>query len=174
MVARFSALSVVALLTCTTAYAADADPCAGYTWNVTAERALFAGSAQPAMAGKDAASGPALKAGRLYELTLAPEGRVRFRVTPGKKGKTEAGFAGLARLHVMRAGSYRVALDQASWVDVVGGEKLIPSGSFAGQHGCSAPRKIVQFDLPAGDLLLQISGVANERVRLTVTAAPLK
>src|SRR5689334_5466483 len=48
------------------------DPCAGFTWDVAHERALFASAAQTLNAGRDAATAPAIETDRLYELTLAP------------------------------------------------------------------------------------------------------
>jgi hypothetical protein len=49
----------------------------------------------------------------------------------------------------------------------------LPAGDHEGQHECSAPRKVVQFQLPAGDLLVQLSAAMSSTVRLTITPAPL-
>jgi hypothetical protein len=78
----------------------------------------------------------------------------------------------LAHLHVPRAGTYRIALDQPGWIDVVGEHGVIPSSDFAGGTACNAPHKLVQFELPAGELLLQLSGVATAAIKLTLTLVP--
>ncbi len=165
-------LAALMLSGATIAMAAD-DPCAGFRWNVTAERALFAKAAQALSAGHDTASAPLMKAETLYELSLTPQDGVKFAARPGKKALTDGAFAGLVHFKVPAAGTYRVSLDQAFWIDVVGHDELIASTDFTGASGCNAPHKIVQYTLPAGeDLLLQLSGAPKDRVRVTVTAAP--
>ena len=155
-----------------TAAAAD-DPCAAFKWNVTEERALFSQKAQSAAAGHDAASAPAVKTKTLYDLSLSPQEGVKFILPPGKKGLPDGAFAGLVHLRVPTTGAYRVALDQGFWIDVVGHRALIESTDFTGAHDCTAPRKIVQYNLPAGeDLVLQLSGSTKNHVRVAVTPAP--
>lgn len=174
---RSSALSVltVLMLAGATVAAADDDPCSGFKWNVTQEHALFSKTPEPIKAGRDLASAPVMKADTLYELSLAPQDGVKFVLTPGKKGLPDGAFAGLVHLKVPAAGAYRVSLDQGFWVDVVGDQKLIESTDFTGSHTCSGPRKIVLYNLPAGqDLVLQLSGAAKDRVRVTLTPAPAK
>jgi hypothetical protein len=150
---------------------ADEDPCAGFTGNVMAERALFAGAAQPASAARDVASAPLLVPGRLYQLQLAPQGQVSMRLAPGKKTPVEGAYAGLARLQLQQAGSYRVSMDQGAWIDVVADSQMISSSNFQGRPGCTAPHKIVQFLLPAGhELLLQFSAATAPVLRVAITA----
>jgi hypothetical protein len=92
-----------------------------------------------------------------------------------KKALTDGAFAGLVHLRVATTGPYRISLDQGFWVDIVSHQKLVESTDFTGAHDCSAPRKIVQYNLPAGeDLVLQLSGAAKDRVRVALTAAPAK
>jgi hypothetical protein len=153
------------------AIAAD-DPCEGFTWNVTHERELFAGAPRTLTAGRNAVAAPAITPDTLYELLLAPREQVQLPVPPGKKNLAEPSFAGLARLSIHSAGSYRVSVSQPFWVDMVSGKMLIASSDFAGRHGCAAPNKIVQFDLQPGTFLLQLSGGSTPRVRLSLTRVP--
>jgi hypothetical protein len=154
------------------ALAAD-DPCAAFKWNVTEERAVFSQKAQAATAGRDAPAAPAMKTSTLYELALAPQESVKFVVKPGKKGLSDGAFAGVLHFRAPTTGAYRISLDQGLWVDVVSHQALLESTDFTGAHDCSAPRKIVQYDLPAGeDLVLQLSGAAKDRVRVAITSAP--
>ena len=63
--------------------------------DVSRERALFAGTARPLRAGKDAAAATALDSNHLYSLELAPAGQVTFAVAPGKTSPTEGTYAGI-------------------------------------------------------------------------------
>ena len=164
-------LSMLAVGSTTAALAAD-DPCAGYKWNVTEERAVFSQKPQSTAAGHDAASAPAMKTKTLYELSLSAQDGVKFVVPPGKKGLSDGAYAGLVHFRVPTAGAYRVSLDQGFWIDIVSHQALIDSTDFTGAHDCKAPRKIVQYNLPAGeDLVLQFSGAAKDKVLVAVTPA---
>jgi hypothetical protein len=166
-------IRVAALLLALAAAAAYADdPCAGFKWDVTQERALFASKAQALTALPDAGAAPELTAGRFYEISLLPQGTLALRVPAGPKSQFEGAFAGFARLKIPAAGLYRVSLDQPGWIDLVGEHGVIASSDFSGQHGCSAPHKVVQFQLPAGSVLLQLTGVSGARLGLTLTRAP--
>jgi hypothetical protein len=150
---------------------AKPDPCT-FSWNVDHERALFASTARTLDAGSTLAMAPALDVDRLIELTLRPQTDVGFVAAPqGKKSPDKSAYAGIARLHVSHPGHYRIAVSEAFWVDVLRSGQAIQSQDFAGNHACHAPRKIVLYDLPSGDLVLQLSGVAAEHVRLVITPA---
>lgn len=175
MSARSRALSLLAICMfvggAKAATAAD-DPCAGFKWNVTEERAVFSQKPQSTAAGRDAASAPAIKPQTLYDLSLSPQGSVKFAAPPGKKQLPDSAFAGLVHFRIATTGAYRVSLDQGFWVDIVSAQKVLESTDFTGAHGCSAPRKIVQYNLPAGeDLVLQLSGATKDHVRVSLTPA---
>ena len=150
------------------------DPCAAFTWDVTHERTLFRQEAQNLPAGNAAAAAPDLATDRLYQLQLRAQTEVAFATQPDKKppdeGKT---YAGLASLTVATAGVYRIALDQAFWVDVIADDSLVQARDFQGRPGCNAPHKIVEFLLPAGKpITLQFSGGRVSTVRVSVTRSP--
>jgi hypothetical protein len=149
-----------------------ADPCDGFTWNVTHERALFATVAAPVTAATAAGPAPTLALDKLYDITLTPQDKVSFVLAPAKKALADGAFAGMVTLHIPRAGKYRVAMSEGFWIDVIADGKFAPTDDFTGGHECRAPRKIVQYPLPAGDLTLQFSNTNSANVRVTVTAAP--
>ena len=168
-----SRTAIATLLLGLAAAAAHADdPCAGFKWNVAHERALFAGQGQALAAAKDAAAAPQLDPERLYDLSLLSQATVALRIPAGAKSSFDGAFAGFARVAIATAGRYRVSLDQGGWIDVVGDTGAITSSDFAGQRGCSAPHKVVEFELPAGVLLLQLTGISEPHVRLTLTRVP--
>jgi hypothetical protein len=157
------------LLVAPSLWAAD-DPCAGFRFDVTQERALFASTALPLRAGHDTASAPQAQTDKLYEVQLQAQERVSFALPPARSKVPDASRAGLIRLTVVTAGVYRISLDQPFWIDVVAGSQLLTSKDFQGVPGCNAPHKIVEFDLPAAsELLLQISSASAATLRLSVT-----
>jgi hypothetical protein len=136
------------------------------------ERAVFATTAQALPAGRALAAAPVLVPKQLYQLTLSPQDQVSFAVTPGKRMLADGAYAGVAHVHIAQPGSYRVALDGGFWIDLVSGNTLITSSDFTGQPHCDAPRKIVLFSMPAGDLVLQLSGATSTQVRVAIVPAP--
>jgi hypothetical protein len=149
---------------------AAGDACDGFGWDIGHERALFATKAEVLPAGMAPESAPTVLPDRLYEMSVTPQGQVKFPVPPGKKTPTDGAPAGLVHLRVASAGDYRISIDQAFWIDVVADHQLLPAKDFQGRHGCQAPHKIVLYSLPAGqDLMLQFSGGSGSRLKLTIT-----
>lgn len=149
-----------------------ADPCARYKWDVTRERALFAAPASPVTAAKDGRSPPRIATNRAYRVTLAPAAQVVFPTAPGRASSPEGNYSGVLAFNAPVTGNYRVAVDLPMWIDVVADSRLVPASDYEGQHGCDAPRKIVQFALEAKKpLILQLSGVSEAAVRIAVVRA---
>jgi hypothetical protein len=151
------------------------DSCVDFKWDVSQERALFAASATALAAGADSKSAPVLQLNHLYELKLAKQEQVSFAVTPGKNSPRAGSYGGLVTFKIPASGSYRIAIDMPFWIDVVSDGALVTANDFQGQHGCSSPHKIVQFDLlGTRPFFLQLSNAAPESVRLTITATPAR
>jgi len=165
----FPWIATVAL--CASAAAQAVEPCGETGWNLTHEQALFAGAPTAVEAGKSPTSAPTLATDRLYRLTLTLQQHVAFAKAPGKKALTDGAYAGIARFNVPSPGPYRVSIDRPFWIDVVQEGNLIKSTDFTGERGC-APHKIVAYDLPAGTLVLQLSGQVTPRVNVSITRAP--
>jgi hypothetical protein len=149
------------------------DACVDFKWDVTQERGLFSGTATPLSAGADSKSAPVMQLNHLYALKLMPQDQVTFAATPGKKTPSAGSNAGVFTFRLPASGSYRVAIDMPFWIDVVSNGALVAAKDFQGQHGCSAPHKIVEFDLVGTrPFFLQLSNAAASSVRLTLTATP--
>jgi hypothetical protein len=147
----------------------QSDPCGGYKWDVSPERALFAASPKAVTAGKDRTSAPAVAASQLFTVTLHPLTDVSFPVTPGR-APPSGSFGGLATLTVPAPGKYRISVDVPLWIDVAGGAILAPVLDYEGLHECSAPRKVVVFDLQGGTTwTLELSAADRAVIRLAVT-----
>ena len=48
----------------------------------------------------------------------------------------------------------------------------MPAEAFQGRPGCNAPHKVVEYELPEGDVVIQLSAALPGKVRLTVTESP--
>ncbi len=150
-----------------------ADPCDGFTWNVSHERAVFATPPAAVTAASSPGPVPTLDPDNLYDISLAAQYKVSFVLAPAKKALADGAYAGMVMLHIPVAGKYRVSMSEGFWIDVITAGKFAATDDFTGTHECHAPRKIVQYVLPAGsDLILQFSNANSPRVRVTVTAAP--
>lgn len=171
--ARISML--LALLLGTLSATARAEDCVDFKWDVTQERALFATPATPLSAGMEAKSAPTVLLNHLYALKLMPQDQVTFAASPGKKSPRAGANAGIVTFKLPASGSYRIAIDMPFWIDVVSSGALVAAKDFQGQHGCSAPHKIVEFELVGTrPLFLQLSDAAPDSVRLTITVAPAR
>jgi hypothetical protein len=149
------------------------EACVDFKWDVSKERALFAETPVALTAGKDPMSAPVVVPNRLYQLKLTPQDRVTFSVDPARKTAGAPAYAGLATMKTPPAGSYRIAVDLPLWIDVVSNGTLMQPTDFQGQHACSAPHKIVVFELAgAQPFVLQFSNAAKDDILLTVTPAP--
>jgi hypothetical protein len=158
-------------LTLAAASAARAEEgCIDFKWDVAGVRALFAGAAQSMPAGADSKSAPTLQPNHLYALTLLPQDRVNFATKPGARNVLSGAYAGLAAFRITQPGSYRISLDAPYWIDVVSDGALLPAKDFQGQHDCSAPHKIVEFELRGTrPYVLQVSNAISDQIRLTIT-----
>jgi len=148
------------------------DSCAGYKWNIEHERSLFARGARSLATGADASSAPIIPTDQLLELALLPQSDVHYVLPPSKRLRHGGAYAGLVRVQLTAPALYRISLDQADWLDAIVNHESLKSVDFAGQHACSAPRKIVTFNLPAGEVLLQLSAATTPHVRVSITRAP--
>ncbi len=149
------------------------EACMDFKWDVSAERALFAGTPAASTAGKDARSAPIVVPNRLYSIRLAPQDLVKFAASPAKNPAGVSAYAGLVTLKISTPGSYRISVDLPLWIDAVSDGQRLGASDFQGQHECAAPHKIVQFDLAkAGVFILQLSSAKTDHVLLTVTPAP--
>lgn len=109
-----------------------------------------------------------LRPGQAVELGLHPVGAVKFPVAPGKPG----GNGGLAELEVSEAGTYRVALSTAAWIDVAQDGKALESTAHGHGEKCSGIRKIVEFALTPGRYVIAISANAGMQTQILVAKNP--
>lgn len=112
-----------------------------------------------------------LAIGTRVEAMLAATGTVRFVRTSARSGDPTS-KGGMLRLAVAKAGTYRVALGAAAWIDMV--KRGTTLTSVAHDHGpaCSGVRKMVDFALMPGAYVLQIEGSKDAVAPVLVTRLP--
>lgn len=80
-----------------------------------------------------------------------------------------ASRSGLLDLRIVQSGRYAFALDTGAWVDVVRDGKALESADHGHAPPCSSIRKEVEFDLPPGRYVVQLSGSPKAEVAILVT-----
>jgi len=87
------------------------------------------------------------------------------------KERKRGGGSAIATLRITAPGTYRIALSNAAWLDIV--SRGTPLESVAHAHGpaCSGIRKIVAFRLAAGEYQLRLSGIKADGVDVLVARA---
>lgn len=147
--------------------------CDTFSWNVSAELALFSQQGTPIAAGADVKQAPTIQAGHLYAVGLVEQAKVHFDHAPGKTRLADGAHGGLLSIRLTGAGKYRVTIDKPSWIDVTDAGAMVNSNQFQGRGTCPLIHKSVEYTLPAGKpLLIQLSGETDATVRLAVTPVP--
>ncbi len=127
-------------------------------------------STQPVMAGTDSTAQAVLAVGQAATITLRPSAQVRYTVVPEKPGDS-ASHGGIVSFDVAQAGTYRIGLSAAAWIDVVRDGAAIASAAHGHGPACSGIRKIVDFPLQPGRYTLQIAGSAQPEITAMVVQA---
>jgi hypothetical protein len=144
--------------------AARAD-CDHFKWSLAREKTWFTQASEPA--------GPEIApAERVYELALKTSDAAGF-VVPLKKPMAAGEYGGVVKIAaVPKAGVYQVTLSREAWVDVIQNQARAKTRNVSRQTDCPAFAKSVRFELAAGPAVLQISGVAAQKVAFAFAAAP--
>jgi hypothetical protein len=124
----------------------------------------------PMAAAAEPVSAPVAPIGEPVEVALRSAADFKPAVSATRAAAADS-HGGLVAIDVGRAGRYRVVLSNASWVEIVSKGSAIASTGHGHGPRCSGMRKIVDFDLPAGRHLIQLTGSPDATVRLMVVPA---
>lgn len=108
--------------------------------------------------------------GEKAAISLRPVENVSYEFPPEKPGKVGT-FGGAATFHISTAGTYRIALGAAAWIDVVAHGNTVASITHGHGPECSSIRKIVAFPLKPGRHILQFSGSQNTEIAVLIIPA---
>jgi hypothetical protein len=104
--------------------------------------------------------------GHAFEVRGADPATVRG-LTPDAVAR--GGLAALVPFEIRTQATYSVALSDGAWVDVVAGDKVMPSSSHRHGPACSGIHKIIDFRLQPGRYALHISAMTTPSVRVMIT-----
>jgi len=105
--------------------------------------------------------------GKNVALTLDPVDKVTFPLAPERKPAAGT-FGGVYHVTVATAGTYRVALQNGAWIDLVRDGKSLTSVAHMEGPSCSGIRKIVDFALQPGTYTLQLSNAKAAQMRILI------
>jgi hypothetical protein len=172
---KVSARSILALIAAMAlagaAHAEDMSSCAAFKWPLDKERSAF-----DAAGLQQVASGAARGAWKeqAFALKLMPVADVAFTIPPG--GRSKAGGATFGGTLTFEApdkpGLYQVTLSGEGWVDVVQSGASLKSAGHSGAKNCPGLRKSVRFKLAAAPVVLQLSGVPAETIKVAISPVP--
>ena len=163
---RSSALFVLALLTTTSAMAADEPSgCDKFKWNIDhARAALTAPDRVKLNSGSELSVLPAT--GVTLALVTPADAKLP---TPPERAPKDGTFAGFTKFtSAPKAGSYTISLSTGAWIDVVQDGHFLKPTAFSGATDCDGIRKTMKIDLSATPFLLQISGARENSISLVV------
>jgi hypothetical protein len=156
----------VALLLAQLAPALAEDGCDKFAWPLTRERALLALADKPAVKAGDTLA--AVPKGAMT-LQLAPGADASFVMPPERKSRVEPWFGGAIKFPALeKAGIYQITLSDEAWLDVVQDGRYARSVGSTGRGDCPGLRKSVRLELTATPFALQVSGVATDKIFVTI------
>lgn len=99
---------------------------------------------------------------------LHPTPKIQYVTRPTNEGGTVS-YGGLFQITIKERGLYRVALANASWIDVVKDGKSAQSIAHAQGSENSGIRKMVDYNLDEGFYTLQLSAGADTKSAVLIT-----
>lgn len=161
---------LVALFACSIAapcLAQEPVGCDKFKWPLDKERATLNGTDLPKVASGDRVTWPIPFAAIV---TLAPPADAKLPMPPSRPAKSADSFAGFIRAAApAKAGTYKITLSAAGWIDVVQDGHAVKSVAFSGATGCEGIRKSVKFDLAAQPFTVELSAIAANSIRLVIS-----
>ena len=162
----FSLVSVVCVMVAP-ALAQEPVGCDKFKWPLDKERATLTGTDLPKVA-----SGSEVKRPLPFAtmVALVPLAEAKLPVAPEREPKSQDRFGGFIQIAApVKAGTYRITLSSAGWIDVVQDGQRVRSTAATGAIGCEGVRKSVKFELAASPFTVQLSGIEANTVGLVIS-----
>ena len=160
-----SHLALIALLLAAPAFAQEPVGCDKFKWPLDRERTMLA---NPTVVASGSEVLQPLAAAMM--LTLVPLADARLPVAPERAPKSPDSYAGFVRVSgVPKAGTYRITLSEAAWIDVIQDGAARKATAHSGATGCDGVRKSVKFELAPGPMIIELSGTTAHAVVLVMT-----
>jgi hypothetical protein len=162
--------AIVFLALCALAAPALADEpvgCDKFTWPLDKERAMLTSANTVTVASGMKLALPLPVA---VTIDLAPFADAKLPMAPERAPRKADSFAGFISVPApSQAGSYKITLSSAAWIDVTQDGHYLKSTAHTGAVGCAGIRKSVKFDLAAAPFAVQLSGVPANKIAVAIT-----
>ncbi len=151
------------------AFAGEKPACDQFAWPITREREAFsAANLQTIRAGVPERALPE----HGVALKLDPATNISYPVALERKPKNESSFGGvLTFASPTQPGTYQVTLSGEAWIDVIQNGRPLPSKAHSGKRDCPGVRKSVRFELQDAPLVVQLSDVPSETIKIAILPA---
>jgi hypothetical protein len=116
----------------------------------------------PVAAGTEAGGGATIRPGQAVRASLHPARHLKLSPPP----KTIGPNGGTLTLVIAAPGTYRIALGERTWIDLIRDGKVVQSSTHGHGPKCTGIRKMVEFVLSAGNYTVQLSGSEAESIAL--------
>jgi len=100
-------------------------------------------------------------------VVLVPSNTANLPKAPERTPKDDT-FSGYLAITGIAAGTYSISLFDAAWVDVVQADRFLKAKAHSGVQGCQGIRKVLQFEVRADPLIIQVSGASTSRLNLSI------
>jgi hypothetical protein len=161
----FAAAALVASIA--QAHAADPVGCDKFNWPIERERAALSLPDLPKLAtGAEMSAPPPIA----VALALHPQDSAKLPKPSERVQKPET-FAGFVRFTPPAAGIYTVTLSDYAWVDGIQDDSYLKPTGSSGVRGCEGVRKSLKFEFSTSAVILQVSGVPKDEIRIAVMPA---
>jgi hypothetical protein len=141
--------------------------CDKFKWPLDKERATLTGTDLPKLPSGATVTWPIPWA---TILTLTRFADAKLPTTPERAPKSPSSFAGFVDARApAKAGTYKITLSSEGWIEVVQDGHPVKSSAFSGATGCAGVRKSVKFKLAAKPLTIELSGVPDSTIGITVS-----
>jgi hypothetical protein len=172
MNARLLIFVAASLLAPLPALAQTPPACAAMDAAISGEFAGWTAKANLAAAARTGALSKAeLTIGKAANVALPSSADVKYVTQPEKPGGSVS-HGGLLAFRIAEAGTYRIGLSSAAWIDVLKNGKVVESTAHGHGPDCSTLRKVVDFPLTPGRYVLQISANADAQIGVMVARRP--
>jgi hypothetical protein len=163
--AALAALAAAACIAPSFAAPQDFPACQQFGWPIAREAALLnESSIETVLSGATLSSFPP----KGLAVELQPHPTMDYVLPPGGEPKEDS-FGGVVTIaSVPKAGAYQATLSGEGWVDMIQNGKALAFTAETGKEGCPGVRKSLRFDLEAGPLTIQLSGVPSAQIKLAI------
>ena len=164
---RFFSLVFVICTMVLPALAQEPVGCDKFRWPLDKERATLTGTDLPKVASGSEVKWPLPFA---TMVALVPLVDAKLPIAPERSPKSQDTFGGSIQIAApAKAGTYKITLSSAGWIDVVQDGHRVRSTAATGAIGCEGVRKSVKFELAVSPFTVQLSGIETNTISLVIS-----